>query len=92
MNRLFLTAITGEISLFVMHGIKNQGYNPLVLFRKEMAKEGVIVKNSVMGTLLAVRQVYKDAELKEHALLEPAIQHQKKKEETQKLMNELTKK
>lgn len=78
MNRLFLTAITGEICLFVMYGIKPR-YNPLSLFRQECQKEGLIVKKGNLHALGAIRRLYRDNEIPEHSMLAKAIEFEEKK-------------
>jgi len=78
MNRLFLTAVTGEICMYVMHGIKPP-YNPISLFVQEAKKEGLVVKKGKLHALGALRRLYKDNNLKEHALLGKAIEHEEKR-------------
>jgi hypothetical protein len=72
MNRLFLTAISGECSLLVLHGIKPR-YNPFTLLREQALRDGVELNRSQLKNLLWLRQIHQDNNLKEHSLLAKAI-------------------
>lgn len=74
MNRLFLTAITGECCLLQLHNIRPRGYNPFVLLCQELKKEDIkISPKNREKCLLQLRHIYKENNIKEHALLNEAI-------------------
>lgn len=79
MNKLFLTAITGECCLLQLHNIRQRSYNPFVLLCQELKKEDVKVSPKDRAKcLLYLRQIYKDNNIKQHALLNQAINSLKK--------------
>lgn len=79
MNKLFLTAITGECCLFYMHKIKPQGYNPFVLLRNTLEKEGVKLPVNQLENLKYLHQLYVDNNFKPHRLLEKALVYKTEK-------------
>ena len=75
MNKLFLTAITGECCLYALHGIKPPGYNPFVMLRKQLANHGVIIKGRThLPLLLEVKRIYEDNNMDYHRLLLKTIE------------------
>ncbi len=75
MNALFLTAITGEICLYINHGIRPSKYNPITLFRQEMAKQGVKVKNTHEDVITQLLWIYHDNGIPRHTMLSKTIIH-----------------
>ena len=73
MNRLFLTAITGECCLMYLHGIKPRGYNPFVLLRTKMQEAGISLPHKQKDVLSFLRQVFQDNGIKEHRLLSKCL-------------------
>ena len=74
MNKLFLTAITGECCLMALNGLEPRGYNPFTLARQQLAKEGITFPNNQrLPVLLQLQHIYKDNDLKEHPLLQRTI-------------------
>jgi hypothetical protein len=81
MNRLFLTAITGECCLYAMHGIKPRHYNPFSLLRQQVKKvTGQDLPKSHRLCLEFLERIYKDNQMKPDAMLERAFKHLSAKE------------
>lgn len=82
MNRLFLVAITGECSLFYLHGIKFR-YNPFMLLQRELAKVGVKINvRNRAETFAYLNQLFADNGMTQHKLMPMVLaklENQKKK-------------
>lgn len=73
MTTIFLTAITGECSLFALHGIRPRAYNPFPFLRRFLKKQGITLGPSRLELLLYLRETYKASGIVEHGLLGKAI-------------------
>lgn len=74
MNKLFLTAITGECCMFYLHGVKPRGYNPFALLRKVVYEKFKIkLSHHHKLVLLWLRCQYANNGIKEHSLLTIAL-------------------
>lgn len=70
MNRLFLVAITGECGLFHLHGIRPRGYNPFVLLKTVLEKQGIKLNTrNRKKTFEFLEQVFTDNKIKLHPIL-----------------------
>lgn len=74
MNRLFLVTITGECSLFYLHGLRPRHYNPFVLLRKVLLeKHDIKLPKNHENNLRYLEQLYKDNEMELHKVLVKAL-------------------
>lgn len=86
MNRLFLTAITGECCLYAKYRIK-AGYNPFTLLRAELKKNGIEIKgNAHLPILLQLKHIYEENNISFHKLLLPTIEELRNKKITKEQM------
>lgn len=77
MNTLFLTAVTGEMCLNYLHGIKFP-YSPFKLFRDQYTKQtGEVLPNNKLAILKRVEEIYKINGKEPHKLLAIALEKAK---------------
>ncbi len=78
MNTLFLTAVTGEMCLNYLHGIKFRYGSPFKLFRDQYTKAtGEVLPNNKLTILKRVEEIYKINGKEPHKLLARALEKAK---------------